>query len=423
MITLRNGLSKSIQKLIDEQCKELIENYVEENLTTLECLLETLVSKFEKLVKLNEEISELINDDLELEEHFDSADKYETLFKQEIKKLRDFIKKCSPEESIFVSENKTYEFQERSSGTKSVIKLPKMEIRKFNGDPLNWKSFNDSFTAAVDKNPHLTDVEKMNYLVSYLKGEAENAVKGLPLCNENYVIAKQMLEERFGDPQVLISSHMNKLLSLSCISNMNNLKDMRKLCDQVESQVRCLNALGHDPKSYGLMLIPVFMTKIPEEFKLIISRKLEKDVWDIQMILDAFKLELEAREKVQVSLPNPFSGHSDIPLSTLHISNSKSVKTLKCVFCSNDHKPQHCTVVSKVPARLAIAREKRLCFACLQPGHSSSDCPKKWKCFVCKKRHHVAICYSKEKEYFKVTFAPFSAEKIFLMPMSSKVEK
>ena len=67
---------------------------------------------------------------------------------------------------------------------------------------------------------------------------------------------------------------MNKLLSLDNICNIQNLKGMRSLCDQVESQVRCLNALGHDPKSYGLMLIPVFMSKIPEELKLIINLSL-----------------------------------------------------------------------------------------------------------------------------------------------------
>lgn len=133
----------------------------------------------------------------------------------------------------------------------NTVKLPKIEIKKFHGDPLEWKTFYDSFKSAVDGNIHLSNVEKMNYLVNLLKGNAEVAIKGLPLSNDNYNVCLKMLEERYGDPQVLVSAHMNKLLSLDAVFNITDLKGLRKLCDQVESQVRCLNALGHDPKSYG----------------------------------------------------------------------------------------------------------------------------------------------------------------------------
>ena len=175
--------------------------------------------------------------------------------------------------------------------------------------------------SAIDSNHSLENVEKMNYLLSLLKSEAEATVKGLPLCNENYEIALKMLEERFGDPNVLISSHMNKLLNLDTINNPNNLKGMRNLCDNVESQVRCLNALGQEAKNYGAILVPIFMQKIPEELKLIISRKLEKEnSWDIQFILNSFKLELEAREKIFAT--NSSKANSEFQLSTMAQSNN-----------------------------------------------------------------------------------------------------
>ena len=46
------------------------------------------------------------------------------------------------------------------------------------------------------------------------------------------------------------------------------------------------------------MLTPVLFSKLPEEFRLIISRKFGKTLWDIGRILEFFNLELEAREKV-----------------------------------------------------------------------------------------------------------------------------
>ena len=51
----------------------------------------------------------------------------------------------------------------------NVVKLPKIEIRKFYGDPLEWKSIYDSFKSAVDENIRLTKVEKMNYLINLFK--------------------------------------------------------------------------------------------------------------------------------------------------------------------------------------------------------------------------------------------------------------
>ena len=66
------------------------------------------------------------------------------------------------------------------------INLPKINIKSFGGDPLEWLTFWDSFSAAIDKNLELSDVEKMNYLNGMLKGDAARAISGLPLTEENY---------------------------------------------------------------------------------------------------------------------------------------------------------------------------------------------------------------------------------------------
>ena len=49
-----------------------------------------------------------------------------------------------------------------------TIKLPKLEIAKFGGDPTTWQQFYDSFTAAIHNSVSLTNVEKFNYLRSCL---------------------------------------------------------------------------------------------------------------------------------------------------------------------------------------------------------------------------------------------------------------
>ena len=84
----------------------------------------------------------------------------------------------------------------------------------------------------------------MNYLVNLLAGTAEETIKGLSLTNNNYEVALQLLRERFGDEQVIISAHMNNLLRLEVIKGVSDVRGLCKLFDQVEGQVRSLEAIN-----------------------------------------------------------------------------------------------------------------------------------------------------------------------------------
>ena len=150
-----------------------------------------------------------------------------------------------------------------------------------------------------------------------------------------------MLKDRFGDNQVLISSFMNKLLGLEPISHLGAVNELRKLYDEIETQVRSLNSLGLDEKNYGAMLVPVVMSKLPQQVKLIITRQFGKTSWDIKLILNALKIELEAREKV--SLTDKFESTT----SSLHEEELCTGMTLNtsinprdkfvCVYVSTKH--------------------------------------------------------------------------------------
>ncbi|XP_065888506.1 uncharacterized protein [Dysidea avara] len=50
-----------------------------------------------------------------------------------------------------------------------ITRLPKLEVSKYSGDPLNWKSFWDCFESAIDLNPYLSVVQKLNYLRTQLE--------------------------------------------------------------------------------------------------------------------------------------------------------------------------------------------------------------------------------------------------------------
>ena len=98
------------------------------------------------------------------------------------------------------------------------VKLPRIVLRKSSGDPLDWKSFKETFEAAVHSSDSISNIEKFTYLKTYLDKSTLQAIEGFPLANENYTAAWQLLDERYGNEQLIISCHMNNLIKLDPIT-------------------------------------------------------------------------------------------------------------------------------------------------------------------------------------------------------------
>ena len=161
------------------------------------------------------------------------------------------------------------------------VKLPKLTLKRFNGDLTKWTPFWDSYGSSIHHNPSLSEVDKFVYLNSLLEGSASESVAGLRLTAANYNEAVAILHRRFGDTDQIVSKHMEALLTLEAVTSQNNLKALRHLHDQVESQVRGLRALGIPAESYGSLLSPVILSKLPQEFRVIVSRQVREGSWQL----------------------------------------------------------------------------------------------------------------------------------------------
>ena len=67
----------------------------------------------------------------------------------------------------------------------------------------------------------------------------------------------------------------------------------------------------------------------------------------------------------------------------IYAANRDSHKApLKCYVCEEDHRVIECPAMAKasVPERLEIEKKARLCFSCLNRGHSKKDCRSRKKC-------------------------------------------
>ena len=152
------------------------------------------------------------------------------------------------------------------------MKLPKLLLKRFNGELTKWTTVWDSFDSAVHGKPSLTNVDKFNYLNSLLESVASDAISGLTPTSANYEEAVGMFKKRFGNKQVIVNRHMDILLNLDAVTSQHDLKGLRKLYNVVESNVRGLRALGVQSSSYGGLLTPVLISKLPSDLRLIIIR-------------------------------------------------------------------------------------------------------------------------------------------------------
>ena len=176
-----------------------------------------------------------------------------------------------------------------------TAKLPKLNLRNFNGSLIGWSPFWDAYKTAVHENHSLSGTEKFTYLQSLLEGRARDAIAGLALTDANYAAAIDLLQHRFGDKEKQIAAHMDSLMSLEAVTSDNNLTELRRLYDKTESNIRSLDALWVTADHYGALLTPVFIRKLPQELRLNLARKVPATEWGLNKIMSTLLEELEAR--------------------------------------------------------------------------------------------------------------------------------
>ena len=206
----------------------------------------SLEEKLTTLRQLDAEILELTGED-DLEAEIQQADEFKDGIYTAIVKLRPGTAPTTP---MMAAPPRA------PPPPDSRTKLPKLVIPPFEGEIC------DSYESAIHRNTGLTGIDKFNYLRSLLKGTARDAVSGLLLTTANYDEAIIILQKRYGNKQAIISRHMDTLMGLDPVTS-SNTKALHHLYDTMESNVRSLNSLGVAADSYGSLLSPVVVNKLP----------------------------------------------------------------------------------------------------------------------------------------------------------------
>ena len=112
-----------------------------------------------------------------------------------------------------------------------------------------------------------------------LQGRALRSIQGLSLTEENYQAAVDLLQQRFGNQQQVISAHMNELLKIPVCSG-DKTSQLRFIYDKISVSVRGLEALGVNCSQYGSLFILIIMSKSPPGIRrLQTAKNTSEEVW------------------------------------------------------------------------------------------------------------------------------------------------
>ena len=213
---VRNGLRAEIERVTGETT-ELLDNYrigVKDELTANGNYLKESLAE---LKRLDGEILELIKEE-DIEKDILESGKFASRHRIVVTKVNSKIR-----ENLQATGNPSPAAEQRT------VKLPYLQLKRFGGNPTEWGAFWDAFLSSIDKNEELDDVQKFNYLKSHLYGSAARLLDGLQSTNENYAEAVEMLNDRFGNKQVVISSHMRKFDEMKAVKNIANLSGISRV--------------------------------------------------------------------------------------------------------------------------------------------------------------------------------------------------
>lgn len=385
---VRSAVTKLVNKIGD-----LFEKSEDADTDEYEELLDLLLTKEDQLGRLDQGVKALLKAE-DLEGEFGGVEVYKE--KIEVWKFR-LNKKIKTLGHIS-------EVKKEVNASKNNVRLPKIDMIKFSGDVMAWSSFWNAYEVSVHNNADLTKVEKFNYLKSYLRESALDAVEGFSISDANYDSAIDILENRFGRRDVLINAHMNSFLDLQPVRSANDLKGLRKLYDLCNVKIRSLDALQIKTDSFGNLLCPLLLRCLPREIAFDYAKsKGTDDCFDVDGLMSFVKQEIESRERA-VSLcvgrnqceekqsrfipSTQFRSRGKEERMNSRFGRVNQISAVSfCVFCSEDsHDMTKCRMTPAEKKKSLV--ENNRCFLCHEEKCWTRGCRSGIRCKVCNSKFH-----------------------------------
>lgn len=275
------------------------------------------------------------------------------------------------------------------------VRLPQINLPEFDGNFQNWLPFHDTYVALIDSSTELTDIQKFHYLRASLKGDALKLIDSYSMSEANYRVAWEVLVERFSNNYLLKKRHLNALFEYPRMKK-ESAAGLHELIDCFERNTKILDQLGEKTNSWGAMLVHLMVSKLDE----VIQKRWEENVTpdkepSFKSLVDFLKKQTRVLDAVSVDqrIFASSSVSNKIRPSRISVNSATENTPPNCFACNEKHWITRCPTFAELPVdkRLQLTNSKRLCSNCLGRNHLARDCPSKFRCKTCSKKHHSLL--------------------------------
>ena len=162
--------------------------------------------------------------------------------------------------------------------------LSEWKLSQYNGDPLQWHEWYGQFESAIDSQS-LTDDVKLTYLKTLVTGKAKTAIAEFDYCGAMYKDALRTLKRKFGQPQAVVSAHLDELNSFPPLK-MHNSDNIINYSGCISSLVGVFKSLSYDSDLKSAALLNTAVQKLPPNMKESWSLFTVKKHWVKPTLLD-----------------------------------------------------------------------------------------------------------------------------------------
>ncbi|KAH7720378.1 CBN-SRU-33 protein [Aphelenchoides avenae] len=314
----------------------------------------------------------------------------------------------------------------RDTTTTSQLVLKDLPITPFEGDIRRYPMFRNRFLDVVEGQRNLPPRHKLQYLLQFLRGEPYELANNYQLTDENYFAVIDLLEERYGNEDMIRNLLMRDLIALRPPGQA--VSDLRRFHGEAFRVTTDLKQLGDDVDSNRLYE-QTLMSKLPQALKLELIRNSDyvekKTASSVLTGLNQYiqLLEMTATTGVLFSKlsmedsvpsgrktpPRPSSPrypssanrgpHAVYGAEAEHVPRADPRQNRQiCALCSLSHWAPQCTIYRSIRQRYSRIKKLGLCFLCLRGNHWVEKCPQRTleKCKYCDRRtpHHRVLCHT-----------------------------
>uniref|UniRef100_A0AC35F206 Peptidase aspartic putative domain-containing protein n=1 Tax=Panagrolaimus sp. PS1159 TaxID=55785 RepID=A0AC35F206_9BILA len=301
-----------------------------------------------------------------------------------------------------------------SSVFPQMLRIPSLNIQKFNGNYLKWKPFWQRFEINVHNHP-FSNVEKLDALIGLLEGDALDEVAGFEIAGENYDTVVNTLAKRFGNPKLVLKELYHNLRSIQ--PSTSDAKSLRSTVNTITNMCRQLQNYGVNIDNDALQ--SEIVDKMPPREKHELSWfQIKTENVTTEMLLEKMK---EIALKAEICPQNDMktsTTYSPPPEQNKRYPNTNQIsqysnndvgssnKMFVCSFCDQDHSSYNCPKFVSTEARIQQLQRKHCCTKCTKSNHSTEQCQSDTKCRSCHGQHYTFLCNQRDNSNKSSKFQP-----------------